>query len=330
MKTASLLCAVLCCTLPLQAADQQQIAQTLTSGAGGSKVITDKQGDVTHLAISNHKSRWKENPAERISEALFVENIVRLPQLEAVALERQGFSDAGYAVLGSLKQLRDVRLHYMGDGCVTSKDAPLFINELPLPLEVLEIKHCFKVSGGCMEKLKPQPELKKLEIDNGYAGSDAVGFIVQSPKLENLQLHRTTMSDADLQRIFAACPELKVLLIRPGNQKSHGEKRITGRSLRGLEQCRELESVVLGMEWKELPWEECLQVLAGLPKLKQLQFAPNDVELSPDSPVIQQLMKARPDITIRLNGKNYGGEPGREWKQEDDGWDWDGGVTTHG
>ena len=308
------------------AADQQAVADTLTALAGKSKVICD-QGIVTHLAISNHKSL---GTTERLAQPDFVENIVKLPDLEAIALERQDLDDDGYAVLGRLKKLRDVRLHYMGDGCTTSGSAPMFINELPLPLEVLEIKHGFKVKGGCMGLLKPQPELRKLEIDMGYADSTAVEFIEQASKLENLQIHRTTMTDEDLQRIFAACPELKVLLLRPTGQTDRMD-RITGRSLRGLKNCPKLEMIVLGIQWGELPWDDCLGVLAQLPNLKQIQIDPNDIPgFSMDDPAIQRLLQERPDITIRHKGKDVGGAGGAVWTQEDADWDWDGGVTTHG
>jgi hypothetical protein len=210
-----------------------------------------------------------------------------------------------------------------------TKDAPLFINELPLPLEVLEIKHNFSIQGGCMEKLKPQPELKKLEIDTGYATSEAVGFIEKSPKLVNLQIHRTTMTDEDLQRVFAALPELEVLLVRPHRQK--GEGRITGRSLRGITACPKLRLIILGLQWGELPYEGGLEALAALPKLEKVAFAPSDIEgFSIEHPALQKLHAVRPDIEIQFRRDTLGGVEGRKVGREDDDWKWDGGVTTHG
>jgi hypothetical protein len=297
------------------------------------KAVVNDAGEVVRLAMTNHKGLIK-NPTtplpDAMPEELFQKIIVNFPELEAIGLEKQEIGDASYALLGQMKKLRDVRLHYMNRKFGASSEAPLFINQLPLPLEVLEIKHCFDISGSCMERLKPQPELLKLEIDTGYADSSAVGFIEQSPKLVNLQIHRTRMTDFDLQRIFAACPKLRVLLIRPDQQKGVPD-RISGRSLRGLSGCPELEMLVLGMEWNSLPWEECLEVLASLPNLKQLQINVNGIpDLSIDDPAIQKLHEARPDLMIRVNGKPLGGTEGQSWKQEDDGWDWDGGVTTHG
>jgi hypothetical protein len=263
-------------------------------------------------------------------EAVFQEGIVKLTHLEAIAIERQNLSDASYALLGQLEGLRDVRLHYMQAAAGATPDAPLFINRLPLPLEVLEIKHNFSIKGGCMDRLKPQPELRKLELDTGYAEPACVAFIKQSPKIENLQIHRTTVDDAGLQQIFAALPKLEILLVRPNGQKRL-ENRITGRSLRGIVHCPELRLVILGLEWKEFPYQGGLDALAKLPKLEKVVFAPTDIEgFSLEDPAIQQLHQARPDIEIHVGRQSIGGVPGRETEQEDTDWNWDGGVTTHG
>jgi hypothetical protein len=297
------------------------------------KVIWDEKGDVRKIAVSNHqmfKKDGQETPG--LDDNIFA-RILELKQIEAVALETQDLSNAGFALLGQLKNLRDVRLHYVGKNVKKSpapdKDAPLFINELPLPLEVLEIKHCFQIKGGCMEKLKPQPELRKLEIDNGYADGSAVGFIKNAPKIENLQIHRTKMNDADLQEIFKALPELEILLIRPDGQK--GEGRITGKSLRGLKNCPKLRYAVLGIQWGEMPFEGGLDVFVGLTKMEKIAFNVNDIKgFSINDPEIQKLHKARPDIEIRIGQDKIGGVEGRVTEQEDADWKWDEGVTTHG
>ena len=315
--------------------DQQAALDAFAGHTVQQKAVVDAEGNVTRLAISNHTGFWKDKsrPAPPpMPAAVFREQIVKLPHLQAIGIEKQDLGDADYALLKGMPGLRDVRLHYLNAKAGATRDAPLFINDLPLPLEVLEIKHCFSISGGCMERLKPQPELKKLEIDTGFAGSEAVAFIEKSKKLTNLQMHRTTMSDADLQRVFAALPELQVLLIRPNGQKGRDD-RITGRSLRGLANCRQLEMVVIAMQWGDLPWEDGLAVLAGLPNLKQVDLAPNDIDgFSLEHPAVRKLHEARPDILIRWRGgtrDTLGGE-GRTPVKEDDGWDWDGGVTTHG
>jgi len=297
------------------------------------KAICDEAGNVIKLAISNHTAFWKGGPAappDPMPERVFQAGIVKLNHLEAIAIEKQNLGDASYAMLGDLKKLRDVRLHYMHADAGATPDAPLFINRLPLPLEVLEIKHNFSIKGGCMDRLKPQPELRKLELDTGYAGPACVEFIKQSPKIENLQIHRTTINDAQLQEIFTALPELEILLVRPSGQKRL-DNRITGRSLRGIIHCAKLRLLILGIEWKEFPYEGGLEVLTRLPKLEKVVFAPSDIEgFSLDDAAIQQLHRARPDVEIRVGQQSLGGTEGRETEQEDADWNWDGGVTTHG
>jgi hypothetical protein len=297
------------------------------------KAVFDESGNVIKMAISNHRGFWQGDPEampERMPEALFQQEIRNLPYLEAIAIEKQNFSDASYELLGQMERLRDVRLHYMESDAGATADAPLFINRLPLPLEVLEIKHNFSIDGGCMDRLKPQPELRKLELDTGYAGPDCAEFIQHSPKIENLQLHRTTVNDAQLQDIFSALPELQILLLRPSGRKNNQEG-ITGRSLRGITECPKLRLVILGLQWKELPFEGGLEALARLPELEKLILAPNDIGgFSLAHPAVQKLHQARPDILILWGEKKLGGVDDRETEQEDEDWNWDGGVTTHG
>lgn len=325
-------------TLPLaagpDAAAQKAAAEAIVARAVMHKIITDEAGNVTHLAFSNHTAFWdksKGDPPEPISAEIFRQHIVALPKLQAIAIERQKFNDADYALLGQLKELRDVRLHYLWgtkqEGQAT-KDAPLFINELPLPLAVLELKHNFAIEGGCMEMLKPQPELEKLELDTGYCTNDAVPFIIQSPKIRNLQLHRTTMTDDQFQTMLGALPHLEMLEVRPNGPK---ENPITGRSLRGLKNNPKLVFLSISLQWKELPFEGGLDVFVDHPGIKFLSLRPQDLKgFSIEDPTVQKLHQARPDILIRAGDQSVGGEEGAKPPHIDGEFNWDGGVTTHG
>lgn len=183
-----------------------------------------------------------------------------------------------------------------------------------------------------MEELKPQPGLRKLEIDTGWATSEAVEFIVKSPRIENLQLHRTAMTDQDLRTILAALPELRILEIRPHGQNRNKGTRITGASLQGLAHARKLECLAMSLEWGEMPYEGGLETLVGLEHLRQIDISPGDIKgFSIDDPAIRRLHEARPDIRIQVKNKSVGG--GTDFKRiEKDGdeWNWDHGVNTHG
>jgi hypothetical protein len=117
-------------------ASQRAVLDEFEARAGKTKAVLDDAGHVVKYAISNHKGLWNDlhkTPPPGLDDAVFPK-ILAFGKLEAVALERQPISDAGYARLGQLKGLRDVRLHYMDAEAGATKDAPLFINELPLTL----------------------------------------------------------------------------------------------------------------------------------------------------------------------------------------------------
>jgi hypothetical protein len=310
--------------------EQKAVVEAFRPHTVQQKAVYDDEGNVIKLAVSNHGAFWAGEdvpPPEPMPEDLF-RRVLELEHLQAIGIEKQDIGDETYHMLGRLKKLQDVRLHYMSAEAGATRNAPLFINDLPLPLHVLEIKHNFKIRGGCMEKLKPQPELQKLEIDTGYAGPRAVGFIEKSPELVNLQIHRTSMTDADLQRVFKALPKLEVLLVRPVKLR---QDPVTLNSLRGLKGHENLRLVILGMHWGEITYENGLDALATIPSLQQVDLEPAEPKgLTTDHPAIQKLHEARPDILIRVRRDRVGGEEDQKPMHEDSEWNWDGGVTTHG
>jgi hypothetical protein len=320
-------------------AEQRAVAERFCAKAVMSKVVYDDAGNVIKLAVSNHAAFWphKDKPVPPgIDNELFRE-VLKLTKLQAIFLEKQPLSDESYALLKQLKALQDVRLHYpAGVRAKPAEAAPvpatadfaLCINDLP-GLKVLQLKHIFSVPGDGIAKLKPQSELEHAELDTICSGPSAVPFLKAATKLRNLQVHRTSMSDAQLQEVLAALPNLEVLELRPNNQPKEGF--ITGRSLRGLKHCPKLRVLHISLQWKELPWDGGLDVLATLPHLQQVVLAPSDLkELSVDSPQIRKLHEARPDLLIVIGGKSIGGKPGQQKVGIDDGYDWGGSVTTHG
>lgn len=318
---------------PDTAARQKAAADALTAQSVQSKIITDSAGHVTHLAISSHEGFRKDKTIpvpEPISGETF-RRVLDLPHLQAIALEHQKLGDADLALLGQLKNLRDVRLHYLWGskkGGTATADAPLFINQLPMPLTVLELKHNFSIDGGCMDKLKPQPELVKLELDTGYATDSAVPFIRAASKLRNLQLHRTTIGDDQFQLMLSSLPELEILEIRP-----HGRhpNPLTGASLRALSANPKLQILKIGLNWKSLPFEGGLDVFVKHPGIRCLILDPSDLkDFSVNDPAVRALHAARPDIRIIVRREALGGDPSSLSPKIDTEFNWDGGVTTHG
>ena len=52
--------------------------------------------------------------------------------------------------------------------------------------------------------------------------------------------------------------------------------------------------------------------------------------LTIEDAAVQQLHKARPDVLIRIGSEVLGGKPGAKVPSNDEEFNWDGGVTTHG
>jgi len=311
-----------------QAADQRAIAESFAAQSIGSKIITADSGQVIKLAVSRHAPQKPPQMPPGVTDTDFPA-ILKLSKLEAVFIEKMPLSDASYALLGQLKTLKDVRIHYPTQSkplpnsavfSVTDRFAQ-FLNELP-GLRILQLKHIFGMNGDAMKGLKPQPELEHLEIDTVAAKASAVPFVTAAKKLRNLQVHRCDWTDADLQIVLAALPELEVFELKPNRMKQDG---IGFQSLRGLNNCPKLKLIQLAGNWSDMTFENGLDALLKLPALQQVSFATK----VPDE-VIHQLHKAKPDLLIQSNGKSLGGKPGQKPLGVDDGYDWGGSVTTHG
>jgi len=323
--------------LSLPAADpiatEKAVVDAFREAVVALEAVYDEQGHVIKLAVSNHKGTPRGKAGNQDAPGLTADvfaRILELPNLQAIAIEKQPLGDDSYALLGQLKQLTDVRLQSLAADSGATPNAPLFINDLPLPLTVLELKHHFSIKGSCMSKLKPQPELIKLELDNGFAGPDALPFLQHCGKVENLQLHRTSMSDEQFQQAMARVPALRILEVRPNSQPTAGF--MTSASLRALKACPQLEQLFMSQQWKSITFEGGLDALVGLKNLKIFTLDPSDLkEFSIQDEAIQKLHTARPDILIQVKKKSLGGHPEAKLEAKDGPpWDWDKGVNTHG
>ncbi len=313
-------------------AEQKRAAEAFAARSVGSKIITDDAGNVLKLAVSRHAAKEGEPMPPGVGDAEFGD-ILKLPKLEAVFIEKMPLSDASYALLGQLKHLKDVRIHYPTQSKPLPNSAPFtatdrfaqFLNQLP-GLRVLQLKHIFGMSGDGMTGLAPQPELEHLEIDTVCAKASAVPFVAAATKLRNLQVHRCEWTDADLQRVLGALPQLEVLELKPNRM---AKNPIAARSLRGLANCPKLRLVQLTGQWTNLDYDGGLDVLTTLPALQQVNFV-GFKDLTAESQAVQRLHKARPELLIKVGNQTLGGKPGQKSLGVDDGYDWGGSVTTHG
>ena len=73
-----------------------------------------------------------------------------------------------------------------------------------------------------------------------------------------------------------------------------------------------------------MPYEGGLDCLASIPTLEYLNIAVDKPKLTKDSPEIQKLLKARPELTIHI-GNNKLGKP-RDITSQDEHYKW--GIIT--
>ncbi|MCG5056289.1 MAG: hypothetical protein KA712_25355, partial [Myxococcales bacterium] len=137
--------------------------------------------------------------------------------VEACALREDADGPTpGYAVVAKIKKLEAALFMYCeGPHQLANFEATpsfqLTIKE-QLGLRVLEFKHLFnwtKKEESHLHELPTYPELRVLELDNGVAHRDnARPFIARHPKLISLQLHRTSLTGADLKQLAPTAAEL--------------------------------------------------------------------------------------------------------------------------
>lgn len=319
--------------------EQKAAAERLIAASDRGRAIYDDRGNVVRLAIG--RTPPDEFVAGRklapgVDDELFQE-VLKLPYLEGIFIEMQPLSDAGYALLARLRSLRDVRIHHpigrtapaaFASATPATDRFALFLNELP-GLRVLQLKHIFTVPGDAMTGINPQPELEHLELDTICAGPGALPFLTALPRLKNLQLHRTSLTDAQLRDVARHWRALEVLELKPDRHEPR-TNYITGRSLAALEPCLNLRVLQLGWDWKEMPYTDGLDALVRLPGLRQVTIGNIGIKgFGPESAEVQALHRARPDLLLLVNGRRLGGAPGQPAESVDDGWTW-GGNTPMG
>lgn len=304
---------------------EKQLAERIASLAEAHHVETDANGHVVRFGVSNHGMHRKGKdaaPRPGVTDA-DLERLLACRRLRGIFLEIQPLTDDGYALLANFPELTDLRLHYANakpyrrDGKdIASARFALVVNDMARPLRILELKHLFGIRGTVMGKLKAQPELEKLELDNDFAGPEALPFILAATKVRSLQLHRTSIGEAGLARIVAALMNLELLVLRPTG-RADGDTPLRGRSLRALRGHKRLKALYLGINWTDLPYEDGLEHLTTIPTLEYVSLESSRPNLNKDSPQVQALHEARPDLTIRAGKDALGPKSPRDFPQDE-------------
>ena len=279
--------------------DQQKLAESIAGKAAKSEITTDSNGNVTGLFFSNHKMWEKENPGPGGITDEEMKLIINFKNLRSFKIERQQVTTSGCESLKDCPEIRELKFHYMANKFATSDredlidpDFMLVANHFKDQLEVLEIKHNFKLNGTVINQLLPMPKLKKLVLDNESAHSLAVPYILSCPNVEDLRLHRTLIKAGEMKKILRELRNLKVLWIRPSGDYPD---KIDYKIMKDIGQLKDLEQLMLKLDFGTIPFEDGFEHLVHLKKLKRLQIS-EDVD--PNSKAVTLFLEKRPDVDL--------------------------------
>lgn len=283
--------------------EQQALAKQLGEKTQRFEMWTDDDGNVTGLIFINHQSLTKS-----VGEKLGIDDsdlleLAQFPKLTAINIEAQPIGDAGLAVLKQFPQLKQVGFHYMAKakGANASPDFISVIDGMG-DLEIIEIKHSFRMNAINVEKLKgPFPKVWRLVLDTPLTAEQTIHMIRLCPNVTDLQLHRTQVSPEQLAEIGKLLPKLEVLWLKPqGDLKADHLA-----ALEGFEELR----IFSPQHFKNtLPYEGGWKSLTELPNLQRLELADDPSE--GNRRAIDQLKQEDADLVVEnelTRSRNYAG-----------------------
>ncbi|MDX2019789.1 MAG: hypothetical protein SF187_06070 [Deltaproteobacteria bacterium] len=240
-------------------AEQKQVMLELFGKVCRGVVTYDANDNVIALNFSSHQSfcGTQEHPGLSDDD---MQKLLKFPSLRRVRFERMNrVTSAGYGVLAKLKNLEAALFAYP-DGA--NKDFMLSVKD-NARLKVLELKHLFSISGTSLPSLPAYQDLRVLELDNASAErSVALPFIKKHPALISLQLHRTSLTNADVSEIADTLPNLEGIELKPaGSSMNNGVFEHLGR-------MKKLKVIQLAGGLSVPAWEAGGKYLEGLTNLR--------------------------------------------------------------
>ncbi|MFH5802644.1 hypothetical protein [Alienimonas sp. DA493] len=312
---ALLLTAVLTPPAPADAppspTEQRALADAVAAKAQRAEVRTDDDGNVTGLILINHQALHQkvgEKPGADDDDLL---SLAALPKLDTLVLESQPVTDRGLAVLNRFPGMKQVGFHYMGKAWATfaadrdlSPVSPGFVTRIdPMrDLEILEIKHNFKVDAIAVDALKgPFPKVWRLVLDTPVTAEQTLHLARLCPHVRDLQLHRTDLSPEQLTELGALLPKLEVLWFKPRG----GLKAEHLRALAAFPKLR----IFSPQHFKNaVPYAGGWDALAAHPALERLEIAGRGAQTN--AAALEELTTARPGLVVSpklTRSRNYDG-----------------------
>jgi len=290
--------------IPATPAEQQVVFAGLAEKTHIAKQALDDEGNIVWVCFNHMNGYAKERPGAPGLGDADLERIRHFHRLRGITLQGQPLSDAGYAILADFPDLEVAGLPNPATSPGRPKDLPRictpdFIRPLDAcrKLRVLDLTHTFGLDRIPLDELQGFPELRFLSVDVGASDARLLTFLARCPRITNLRLHRTTLSNDDLAQLLALLPELQSIEIKPASSLPIGQ-RINHRALAmlaahpSLEVCAWYHAGALPM-----PWEDGLEHV--LSAQRWIGFSvPTD---GPDAPLpadLERLARERPDLQV--------------------------------
>ena len=281
---------------------QQALAKELTAKVQRSEIWKDDDGNVTGLVFINHQALTKETGEKPGINDSDLANLAKFPKLEAVNFEAQPIGDEGLAMLINMPGLKQIGFHYMAKhpDATATPDCVEVINGKS-DLEILEIKHNFRMKSFAIEKITTSmPKVWRLVLDTPVTAEQTLHLGKLCPNVRDLQLHRTKISGRQLAELAKAMPNLEVLWLKPKGD-------LTAEHLAALKGFSKLRIFSPQSFKNQLPWEKGWDALLELPALERVElFSQGDN--NGDS--FKRLLEAKPSLKIDgklTRSRNYEG-----------------------
>ncbi len=283
--------------------EQQIAAKRLGEKVQRFEMWTDDAGNVNGLIFINHQGLTKavgEKPGIDDSD---LASLTHFPKLTAVNIEAQPVGDTGLAVLKQLPGLKQVGFHYMSKatGATASPDFIAVIDGMR-DLEIIEIKHNFRMKAISVDKLKgPFPKTWRLVLDTPLTVEQTMHMIRLCPNVTDLQLHRTLVTPEQLAEIGKLLPKLEVLWLKTKGELQAGH-------LTALHHFSKLRIFSPQHFKNTIPYDAGWDSLSELPNLKRLEIA--DEAAVANAEPIRRLVKVRPELIVDdriTRSRNYNG-----------------------
>lgn len=287
----------------MPAAQQRTLAKQLGDKVQRFEMWTDKAGHVTGLVFINHQALTESAGEKPGIDDSDLRALLNFPHLTAINLEAQPLGDKGLTVLKEFPKLKQIGFHYMAkaDAASATPDCITVIDGMR-DLEIIEIKHNFRMKGFHVEALKnPYPKVWRLVLDTPITAAQTMHMVRLCPNVKDLQLHRTEITAEQLAEIGHLLPKLEVmwLKVKGGLRAEH---------LQAMSNFRRLRIFSPQSFKDQIDFDDGWNSVAELPNLRRLEVFGNPG--AGNLTAIEQLKEVHGELIVGKDltrSRNYDG-----------------------